>query len=104
MRAAKVDVNHGDIRDTFRAYGYAVVDLARVGRGFPDLLISKSFITAAIEVKRDAKAKLTPDQMEFHRNWKGLIFVVYDIPGVDQVDNIMRQEAQTRVRALSKSD
>lgn len=38
-RAAKVDLNHAEIRDTARGVGLAVFDLSRMGAGCPDLLV-----------------------------------------------------------------
>jgi len=80
--------------------GFHVVDTSRMGKGFPDLLISRSLITAAIEIKRDKKAKLTDDQMEFHRSFKGHIFVVTDHEDAIKVNQIMMQEAEYRVRGF----
>lgn len=39
MRAARVDASHGEVRDTFRGLGWLVADCARMGNGFPDLLV-----------------------------------------------------------------
>lgn len=38
MRAAKVDLTHGEVRDALRLAGWLVADCARLGNGFPDLL------------------------------------------------------------------
>ena len=38
-RHGKVDLNHGELRDTFRALGCSVVSLADLGKGIPDLLV-----------------------------------------------------------------
>lgn len=99
-RAARTDSNHGEIRESFRKMGFAVVDTSRMGAGFPDLIISRSLITAAIEIKRDRKAKLTPDQMTFHRDWKGHVFVVTDHDDAVNVNMLMRGEADMRVRGF----
>lgn len=39
-RAAKVDTNHGAVRDGLRALGWAVEDFSHVGGGVPDLYVS----------------------------------------------------------------
>lgn len=70
-RAAKVDANHGEIVAEFRRLGASVVDLSRVGGGVPDLCIGIAKETALVEVKRDAKAKFTQDQIDFMTWWNG---------------------------------
>ena len=51
MRRAKVDRNHGEIRDALRAMGWYVYDTARVGGGFPDLVCAKNGRLVLAEVK-----------------------------------------------------
>ena len=67
---ARVDANHGEVRSALRAAGWIVVDCARIGSGFPDLLIAKDGRILMIEVKDGAKAKsaqrLTDDEERFH--------------------------------------
>lgn len=65
-RAAKVDANHAEVVESFRESGYLVLSLAAVGSGVPDLLVYRRDVGfKLIEVKRDEKAKLTPDQERF---------------------------------------
>ena len=75
-RAARVDDNHAEIRDTFRGGGLTVIDTSHIGRGFPDLLIQcphpeapYGYLTLLIEVKDGSKAKsrqaLTKAQNDF---------------------------------------
>jgi hypothetical protein len=48
-----------------------VYDLSKVGKGIPDLLVTFNGETILMEVKRDAKAKFTAEQLKFIANWKG---------------------------------
>jgi Holliday junction resolvase len=70
-RAARVDENHGEIVSEFRRLGASVLDLSAVGQGCPDLCVGVAKQTALVEVKRDAKAKFTPDQLDFMTYWNG---------------------------------
>ena len=77
-----------------RAAGASVEILAQCGKGVPDLLvgITQAFGIARqsverknllLEVKDPSKPKadqcLTPDQVEWHRNWKGQVAIVYSV-------------------------
>lgn len=53
--AAKVDANHGQIRDCLRGMGAYVVDCSKVGAGFPDLLVGWRGRWMLVEVKDGAK-------------------------------------------------
>lgn len=67
-RRAKVDGNHEEIANAFRARGYLVLSLAALGRGVPDLLVlepaGRRF--RLVEVKQP-KGKLTEDQQRFQQ-------------------------------------
>lgn len=54
--ARRTDQNHTALAAELRARGYAVTDLAAVGKGCPDLLVSKNGRALLVEVKRDARA------------------------------------------------
>ena len=69
--ARKVDVNQAEIVETLRKAGADVYILSMVGRGIPDLMVCYNGETILMEVKRDAKAKYTKDQLKFIANWKG---------------------------------
>ncbi len=79
-RAAKVDENHGAVVDALRKVGAAVLSLAPLGNGAPDLLVYFRRKYTLLEVKDGAKSasrrKLTPDEEEFHRNWPDPIWIV----------------------------
>lgn len=69
--ARKVDVNQSEIVETLRKAGADVYILSMVGRGIPDLMVCYNGETILMEIKRDAKAKYTQDQLKFIANWKG---------------------------------
>lgn len=60
-RAARVDLNHGDIRTAFRALGCKVFDASGVGKGFPDLCVAWGGLVMLCEVKTET-GKLTKRQ------------------------------------------
>ncbi len=72
MRAAKVDQNQAEIVDCLRLVGFSVHHTHTVAAGFPDLCVGKGMRGPwLIEVKRDEKARYTPDQLKFRQEWKG---------------------------------
>lgn len=85
MRAAKVDANQAEIVKALRSVGVSVQSLATVGKGCPDLLAARGADTWVIEVK-GPKGKLTPDQIEFLKNWRGVVHIVRT---VDEALNIV---------------
>ena len=83
MRAAKIDANQNEIVKALRQIGCGVQSLASVGKGVPDLLVGFRGVNFLIEVKDGSKPKsaqkLTPDQIEWHRNWQGKTFIVNSV-------------------------
>ena len=71
MRAKRVDCNQKDIVHALKTFGATVVDLSGVGKGCPDLLIGFKGTTYLIEIKKDSKAKFTPQQLQFNELWAG---------------------------------
>ena len=69
--ARKVDVNQAEIVKTLRQAGADVHILSMVGKGMPDLMVCFNGETILMEIKRDAKAKFTAEQLKFIANWKG---------------------------------
>ena len=53
--------------------------------GCPDILVGFGNETMLMEIKRDSKAKFTPDQLKFMADWKG-----GPISRVDSVDAALR--------------
>lgn len=77
----KLDKNHTEIANGFRACGWSVVDLSAVGGGVPDLLCGKSGGMAFVEIKSSAyqKARQSPTaarQQAFRDAWRGVPVVV----------------------------
>ncbi len=79
-RAARTDQNHTEVVDALLNAGCSVQSLAAVGCGCPDILWSLAGVNGLIEVKnpdvKPSERALTPDQVRFHRAWKGHIDVV----------------------------
>ena len=69
--ARRTDANQAEIVKTLRDAGADVYDLSKVGKGIPDLLVTFNGETILMEVKRDAKAKFTAEQLKFIAKWKG---------------------------------
>lgn len=106
-RAARTDRNHSEIAGAFVSLGMAVRSLAAVGGGIPDLIVScgpapdpeaeMSFagVNVLVEVKDGEKPpsarKLTPEQIEFRKEWRGPVATVKDLDGVETVVKIMRR-------------
>ncbi|HEX2594717.1 MAG TPA: VRR-NUC domain-containing protein [Rhizomicrobium sp.] len=63
MRARRTDATQKAIAAAFRQLGWKVIDLSAVGKGCPDLMISRAGTVRLIECKTD-KGKLTPAQQE----------------------------------------
>jgi hypothetical protein len=80
MRAAKVDDNQKEIVKALRTLGCSVQHLHNLGAGCPDLLVGYKGFNILLEVKDGNKSpsqqKLTPDQVIWHRDWRGHVNVV----------------------------
>lgn len=74
-KAARVDANQEQVVSVLRGYGASVQTLAAVGKGVPDLLVGYRGRNYLLEVKDGNKSasqtKLTPDQQDWHLQWKG---------------------------------
>jgi Holliday junction resolvase len=91
MTYARIDTNHKEIVKALRDAGATVVSLAAMKHGCPDLLVGYNGETVLMEIKRDAKAKFTPDQLDFLGKWKGGA-----ISRVDSVEAAIRALGITR--------
>lgn len=80
MRAAKIDANQPAVTAALRSAGCSVQPLHSVGQGVPDLLCAITGVVFLVEVKDGSKTpsaqKLTPDQVEWHKNWKAPVYIV----------------------------
>lgn len=83
-RAAKIDANQTAIVSALRAAGATVQSLATVGQGCPDLLVGHKGSTYLMECKDGRKSpsrrELTPDQIEWHVEWRGGACTVVNSP------------------------
>lgn len=87
-RASKKDENHREIAQALASV-CKVMDMSRVGGGFPDLLVCPYFgpfrsIPVLIEIKREkakgvSAGKLQANQQEFKDGWPGPLFVVRNV-------------------------
>jgi AmiR/NasT family two-component response regulator len=73
--ARKTDSNHKEIVERLRALHCQVIDMSRVGKGFPDLLVNCAGSMHLCEVK-NGRGKLTDDQLDFHEEWTGPPIVI----------------------------
>jgi Holliday junction resolvase len=85
MTYARIDTNHKQIVAALRQVGATVVSLASMKHGCPDLLVGYAGETLLMEIKRDSKAKFTPDQLDFMAKWRG-----GPVSRVDSVDSAIR--------------
>ncbi len=78
--AARVDRNQKEIVKALRDAGATVQHLHTVGSGCPDILVGFRGINHLMELKDGAKPpsarKLTPDEEEWHKGWKGQVVTV----------------------------
>ena len=81
--AARVDANQTQIVSALRAAGATVQSLSAVGQGCPDLLVGYQGINILMELKDGKKPpserKLTSDQIVWHSEWKGVVFLVTNV-------------------------
>jgi Holliday junction resolvase len=91
MTYARIDTNHKEIVAALREVGATVVSLASMKHGCPDLLVGYQNETLLMEIKKDSKAKFTPDQLEFIAKWRGGA-----VSRVDSVDAAIRALGITR--------
>ena len=81
---AKRDHNELEIVNALRAIGASVAHLS--SKGIPDLLVSFRNKLYLMEVKKP-KGKLTPDQIKFHKSWKGEIYIVRTVQEAIEILN-----------------
>ena len=85
MTYARIDTNHKEIVKALREAGATVVSMASLKHGTPDILVGYAGETILMEIKKDSKAKFTPDQLDFIAKWKG-----GPVSRVDSVDAALR--------------
>jgi Holliday junction resolvase len=81
--AAKADDNQREIVRALRDAGATVVHLHTVGGGCPDICVGYRGANYLIEIKDGSKPpsaqKLTPAQLDWHRDWRGRAAVVNSV-------------------------
>jgi hypothetical protein len=84
--AARIDKNQPEIVSAFRKFGWSVLHLHTIGKGCPDILVSKNHQSILVEIKDGSKCPsaqaLTPDEQDFHAGWQGRVVVINGIDGV----------------------
>ncbi len=95
-RRARVDANQPDVVARFEQWGASVTHMHQLGRGAPDILIGLCGVDRQIEVKDGSKPPseraLTPDENEYHRDWRGApVLIVETLDDVDRICEAIRQ-------------
>jgi Holliday junction resolvase len=85
MSIKRTDKNQQLISDTFRKLGYKVKDCSSVGKGFPDLIISKTGENILVECKTET-GRLTIDQLKFISEWNAAVYICLDADDCVQLD------------------
>ena len=79
-RRARIDENQPDIVAALRKAGCSVLCLHMLGKGAPDILVGVGGRNILMEIKDGKKVqsarKLTPDESDFHAEWRGQVAVV----------------------------
>lgn len=78
MTRPRTDGNQGEIVAALIAAGASVAITTGVKRGYPDLTIGYNGKSILIEVKQPG-AKLTEDELDFMRSWRGEYHVVRSV-------------------------
>jgi hypothetical protein len=75
----RVDNNQTQIVKALRDMGCTVEHLHAVGKGCPDIIVGFKARNFLLEIKDGDKKVLTPDQVNWHKLWKGQVNVVTSI-------------------------
>ncbi len=71
--ANRTDKNHKDIVTELRTFGFIVKDTSGIGKGFPDILVSKNRKAIGVEIKDKGKRKQVTDfEVEMRVWWEEL--------------------------------
>jgi hypothetical protein len=89
--ARRQDGNHAEIKAVFvRMLGDRVTDISGAGMGLGDLVASYGPYPMFIEIKRDAKAKLTVAENVFAATHRGCVMRVENIAQAENAARIIR--------------
>ena len=86
---ASLDANHTEIVAGLRQIGATVVDLAKVGKGCPDILVGFRGKTYLMEIKTKT-GYVRATQEQFFRSWNGGHIAV--VRSVDDAYNVLTME------------
>jgi Holliday junction resolvase len=75
----KVDNNQTQVVKALRDLGATVQHLHAVGKGCPDIVVGFKGKNLLLEIKDGDKKVLTPDQVNWHKLWKGQVNVVTSV-------------------------
>jgi Holliday junction resolvase len=75
----RVDDNQSKIVKALRDLGATVQHLHAVGKGCPDIVVGFKGKNLLLEIKDGDKKVLTPDQVNWHKLWKGQVNVVTSV-------------------------
>ena len=86
MRLAnRRDSTHKEVSQAFRALGWKVADLSRVGSGFPDILIARSCCKMALIEIKATKGKRAENQIDFAEYWPVPIYVARNTEDAENI-------------------
>lgn len=95
--SGRVDSNHKDVVEAFRAAGCSVLSLASIGSGAPDLVVGTDGFNVLVEVKAQ-KGQRNEAQRKFDHDWNGWIEVIRSteeaVALVQRLRGAPRQQAQ----------
>ena len=86
---ASLDANHTEIVSQLRQIGATVVDLAKVGKGCPDILVGWRGKTYLMEIKTKT-GYVRATQEQFFRSWTGGHIAV--VRSFDDAYNVLTME------------
>lgn len=93
MKRYAVDANQSAIVEYARKLGFSVFITAKLGGGFPDLVLGKHGKNYLVEVKDGSKSpsarKLTAPEQKFFDEWRGQVCVVEGFACIDKINKIM---------------
>ncbi len=93
----RTDANQTEVVEGLRKIGCSVAVTSAVGDGFPDIVVGRTDINGEkknwlVEIKDGnkppSKRRISPDQIEFHGQWRGQIAVVNSL---DEAINLVLQ-------------
>ena len=86
----RTDANQAEIVRALRDAGCTVVDLHKVGRGCPDILVGIHGRNVLMEIKT-ATGRLTVDEINFHGMWEGQYDIVRSVEEAFAVINKLEE-------------